>query len=509
MQNDGTFASTEPTATESTLDGRSRFHAAFRRWRGGIAAGLLFALGIALATATGSSIFADDNDQKEAIRNLQPFPDPAGEFRTLITNADHIDTKNPFFQDLGTNGRRCVTCHQASDAWSVTPPHIRERFEETQGFDPIFRTNDGSNCPGADISTLEDRREAFSMLLNKGLIRVSLGVPAGAEFSVIDVDNPYAPPNDPQGCSSLAQLGLFRRPLPSTNLGFLSTVMWDGRETFKDPTTGKPLSLTFDFEHQAMDATLGHAQAAQAPTADQINQIVAFETSLVTAQTRDHHAGSLESDGAHGGPVALSQQPFFLGINDVLGGNPTGAPFSPLIFDLYKHWNKIRDDDFDERTEARRAVARGEELFNTLPIRISGVKGLNDNPAVGDPFMGTCGTCHDTPNVGNHSLSAPLNIGLTDESRRTPDLPLYTLRNNTTLEIVKTTDPGRAMISGKWADIGKFKGPILRGLAARAPYFHNGSAATLLDAVNFYDTRFSLHLTEHQKSDLVAFLKTL
>jgi len=55
----------------------------------------------------------------------------------------------------------------------------------------------------------------------------------------------------------------------------------------------------------------------------------------------------------------------------------------------------------------------------------------------------------------------------------------------------------------------KIKGSILPGLAAGAPYFHNGSAATLLDAVNFYDTRFNLHLSEQDKDDLVAFLKTL
>jgi cytochrome c peroxidase len=73
----------------------------------------------------------------------------------------------------------------------------------------------------------------------------------------------------------------------------------------------------------------------------------------------------------------------------------------------------------------------------------------------------------------------------------------------------QVTDIGRAMISGKCADIGKFKGPILRGLAARAPYFHNGGAATLLDVVNFYDGRFGIGFTKQQKSDLVAFLSSL
>ena len=71
------------------------------------------------------------------------------------------------------------------------------------------------------------------------------------------------------------------------------------------------------------------------------------------------------------------------------------------------------------------------------------------------------------------------------------------------------TDPGRALITGQWKDVGRFKGPILRGLVGRAPYFHNGSATTLEDAVNFYDVRFDLNLTQRQKDDLVAFLRSL
>ena len=67
----------------------------------------------------------------------------------------------------------------------------------------------------------------------------------------------------------------------------------------------------------------------------------------------------------------------------------------------------------------------------------------------------------------------------------------------------------RDMITGKWRDIGKFKGPVLRGLAARAPYFHNGAAATLEDVVDFYNTRFAIGLTAREKADLVAFLRAL
>jgi cytochrome c peroxidase len=65
------------------------------------------------------------------------------------------------------------------------------------------------------------------------------------------------------------------------------------------------------------------------------------------------------------------------------------------------------------------------------------------------------------------------------------------------------------MITGKWADVGKFKGPILRGLAARAPYFHNGSAGTLEDVIEFYEQRFNIGFTAGEKADLVAFLGAL
>ncbi|MDE2270467.1 MAG: hypothetical protein KGJ94_00605 [Xanthomonadaceae bacterium] len=160
------------------------------------------------------------------------------------------------------------------------------------------------------------------------------------------------------------------------------------------------------------------------------------------------------------------------------------------------------------RFQRRIAIARGERVFDSLPIDITGVAGLND--ATGKPVIrGTCGTCHDAPNIGNHSVGAPLNIGISDASRCTPDMPLYSLTNIQTGQVVQTTDPGLAMLTGKWADIGKFKGPILRGLAARAPYFHNGSAATLMDVVDFYDTRFNIGMTELQKQDLVAFLSAL
>jgi cytochrome c peroxidase len=72
-----------------------------------------------------------------------------------------------------------------------------------------------------------------------------------------------------------------------------------------------------------------------------------------------------------------------------------------------------------------------------------------------------------------------------------------------------TSDPGKALITGKCAGLNRTKGPILRGLAARAPYFHNGAAANPNQLVNFYNERFDMHLSNAQKAELVAFLNSL
>jgi cytochrome c peroxidase len=279
--------------------------------------------------------------------------------------------------------------------------------------------------------------------------------------------------------------------------------MWDGREP----------SLT----QQSIDATMIHAQGVT-PAAVQQQQIVAFESGIFTAQVFDNGARDLSAAGANGGPATLADllTGFFVGVNDPLGGNPTGAPFTSTIFDLYQSWSGITGHG--SVVASRQQVARGEALFNTTPITITGVAGINDLPGL-TTVSGFCGTCHDSPNVGNHSVKLPINIGIANggDDNDNPgldidDLPVFTLSCVSGPNVGKSytvTDPGRALISGKCADIGKVKGPILRGLAGRAPYFHNGSAATLLDVVNFYNLRFTLGLTPAQMNDLAAFLETL
>jgi hypothetical protein len=459
----------------------------------------------------------------------QAFSDQSGVLGVVNINGT-TNTAGAFFQSLGTNGRSCASCHLASQAFSFSAAAAKARFEQSAGQDPLFASVDGANCPSA----AQGDRSGRSLILQAGLIRIPLPMPANAQFTISVVHDPYgcAIIPDPKGGQPV--FSVYRRPLPTTNLRFLSTVMFDGRETvapLNNPETFTANLIT-DLTHQATDATLGHAQAAQPPTADQLAQIVNFELGLFTAQSRDALAGNLTAVQAQGGPAYLANQPYYPGVNDSLGEDPTGALFNPSAMTLFASWARLTDTE-DLTTTARRAIAAGEELFNSFPIQLTNVRGLNDNPALGSPtsITGHCTSCHDTPNVGNHSLPLPLDIGTahaplsgmeTDSAIAAaltqlsmPDLPIYLIQGCPNPfapgqpESFYTSDPGKALLTGRCADFNRLKGPILRGLAARAPYFHNGAAASLSEVVNFYDKRFDLGLTDVQKANLVAFLNSL
>jgi cytochrome c peroxidase len=481
--------------------------------------GRCLGMALVLATVVGGWLVAPSARGQSGDRervSAVTVANESGAARTInVSGGPVVDDGDPFFLDLGINGRRCVTCHQPDENMGVSAAGVQARFRATRGTDPIFRTNDGSNSPLADVSTHDARRAAYSMLLRKGVIRVGLSIPANAEFELAAVRDPYGYAGHNANNN---ELSLFRRPLPSTNLVFLSTVMWDGRETLQ---RGSAAAIHFDLADQANSATQGHAQAPRPIDQATREAIFDFETGLFTAQVFDSRAGKLDSGGAEGGPDSLSLQPFVFGGNDPLGCdvngancNPQNAVFNPVVFTEFDAWAGLSGTD---RNRARAAVARGQDLFNTLPIPIRNVGGINDDFKV-PVVMGTCTTCHDTPHAGDHSVPAPLDIGTADPPLRNGlnafglavgDMPVYKLRNKTTHEIKIVTDPGRALITGLWKDVGRFKGPVLRGLAGRAPYFHNGSATSLADAVNFYDVRFDLNLTQRQKDDLVAFLRSL
>lgn len=502
---------------------------------------LVCALLLAFATL---AVVAAVGGQQIRFLNFIPngvfFPNANGASQTYSANGGGIDMTGPFFQSLGTNGRSCSTCHTPADGMTVSAANVQLRFLLTRGQDPIFRTVDGSNCDhNIDVSTLEGKAAAYSLLRTRGLFRIGIDVPANANFAVTSVNNPY-------GCNEMDTISQYRRPLPATNLRFLSAVMIDGRESTPITGTSKivyasyPNSLVSDLTHQAMDATNGHAEASPPLSISdpRLAPIVNFEMGLTTTQAFDNHAGLLNGWGAQGGPLGLLSQPFFISINSSVnalvpaleqpGGlvMPGDGQFTPAIFNIYGAWSGLPYKD------PRAAIARGEAIFNSKPINITGVPGINDDVSKGGlvaggipSLTGTCGTCHDTPNVGNHSFPTPLDIGTGDPNPSDagvnlggldisylPSITVCKLDPATGFptNVCKTTsDLGQALIDGNFDHVGKIKGPILRGLSARAPYFHNGSAKTLLDVVHFYEIRFGLVLTPQEESDLVAFLSSL
>lgn len=481
---------------------------------------------VAVAAAMIAPAFADSGAGSTV--GVSASPDLTGVVATVDVNG-RIRTDGAFFQSLGTNGRSCSTCHVGSQAFGLSAAGARARFVLSQGQDPLFAAVDGANCgnvaPG-DAS-------GHSLILQSGLIRIALPLPVTAEFTLSVVHDPYGCALQRDPATGQTMISVYRRPLPTTNLTFLSAVMFDGRETIAPLTSSATFlaNLTTDLKHQAIDATNGHAQAAHPPTDAQVADIVGFELGLFTAQWFDRSAGLLTAVGAQGGPGLLAAEVYYPGINDSLGADPSGAPFDPDAMTLFDAWASLADTG--AVSEARRAIAAGEELFNSAPLQITNVRGLNDNAAIGKPqsFVGHCTSCHDTPDVGNHSLPLPLDIGTsharlpgmeTDPAIAAglaqlgmPDLPVFLISGcpnpfaASEPESFYTSDPGKALITGKCADLNRTKGPILRGLAARAPYFHNGAAANLGQLVDFYDQRFAMGLSDSQKAELIAFLNSL
>jgi mono/diheme cytochrome c family protein len=377
---------------------------------------------------------------------------PGGEATTFSARGS-VNLTGEYFRPQGTNGQSCATCHIPEEAWSITPATLQRLFDETKGTHPIFNLLDANN-PNTDVSTVEARRAAYSMLLSRGVFRRGGAPRPNSEWELIAVE-------DPHGFADLDHLVHWRRAMPTINFAIGSaTVNWDAGSNVGKGQRAALVNLTNRLVTGAL----------QGPPAspEVINDIVDFESSLFTAQLTVPGVGRLDSDGARGGPQALST------MTKVEGR-----------FDLFDAWA-------GDSNPKRAQIARGQELFN----------GTNASHL-------SCNACHDSANNGTNINNTLFDINTASAEARTPDLPLYTFRNKRTGETRRLTDAGLGNITGLWEDLGRFKTPTLRGLAARAPYFHNGIAATLEDVVRHYEKHFGFTFTDEERADLVAFLNAL
>ncbi len=418
--------------------------------------------------------------QGTLLPQFQDWDNASGQLRILNMNGAIQTQNHPFFTPLGANGRACVTCHQPAASMSVTTVMLQQRWAQTQGQDAVFAPIDGSNCP----SLPQSQMSSHSLLLNRGLFRIALPwPPQAADGTSITPEFQIDVVNDPTGCNAGSQYGLnsqqpavsvYRRPRLVANMSYVSGP--DGTYLLAD---GRATTL----QAQAIEAATIHEETSGPLTDDQLQQIQDFEMQVFAAQNWDTQGGLLNQAGA----------PPSLGVDSLAAG--TADPV-PVTVDSFDDWSNApglvwRQQDF------RQSVARGNNLFLTRQFQVA--------PGV----TGTCATCHQpgTPQW--------MDIGTTNlpSAKNSPELPLFKITCNSDApphpvlgSVIYTQDPGRALISGKCADVGSILVQQFRGLAARVPYFSNGSAATLAELVNFYDQRFAIGLSDQDKQDLVNLL---
>jgi hypothetical protein len=213
-----------------------------------------------------------------------------------------------------------------------------------------------------------------------------------------------------------------------------------------------------------------------------------------------------------GGPEALGPENLLREKAGVLGDN-----FRTPVFGSFADWKNEAVADSSAQSAFRASVARGNDIFFTRSFWIRDAMHIN-TVGLGNPLKRTCATCHNMRMTGMDVVAGWMDLGTTNSpwASESFDLPLFKVVCDKDLpphaflgRVIYTQDPGRALISGKCNDVGAIVMQQFRGLAARAPYFSNGSARNLRELVDFYDRRFNIRFTDEEKRDLVNFLSVL
>jgi cytochrome c peroxidase len=145
-------------------------------------------------------------------------------------------------------------------------------------------------------------------------------------------------------------------------------------------------------------------------------------------------------------------------------------------------------------------------------------------------FMGTMysyNSKYDKVKAGNETFSATEQNGYAlfvqkcASCHKEPLFSDYKFRNNGLSVNIGINDSGRAHVTGDPADMYKFKTPSLRNVEVSGPYMHDGRYMTLTDCLNHYTSSVTsgptldpslnggISLNTQEKSDIIAFLKTL
>jgi hypothetical protein len=488
---------------------------------------------------TGATSFWWDPGSDRPLEAYATYPNPSGNLGVLNA-AGTIETDgHPFFEPLGPNGRACVSCHQPADAMSLSLASIQERWNETRGADPIFSLRDGADCPN------KPRGEASShrLLLQRGLFRIALQwPPRNQQGEVIEPEFDIEVVRDPGGCNLSDEYGLssddphvsvYRRPRVMANMGYVTHQRFGvgpfvgktGEPTMRDPETGKPLNMNMmadarmaTLKAQMHDAANAHLEFVEDLTDEQIERIETFQNQIYVAQQDMGPGGSLIEPG---GPPGLGPYNLRDGEKGVLGNNTTR-----WVIPMGDVWEDPVPGKTPAEREMRASILRGQKIFHFRTFWIKDSMHLN-TVGLGNPTKRTCATCHGMHMMGLDASNGWMDIGTTNlpwakEAPRNPWetedelMPLFKITCSRSAaphpylgRVIYTQDPGRALISGKCNDVGAIVMQQFRGLAARSPYFSNGSAKTVRELIDFYDRRYNIQYSEQEKTDLGNFLKSL
>ena len=352
---------------------------------------------------------------------------------------------------LGGNGRACADCHMPADHFQLSPASARARFDALQAKrennknadDPLFRPVDAD-----DFRTNGDSAADFSNLVENGLVRVTMPLPANVKL----IDPISGQPTDE------TSVDLWRAVMPVLNVAITGPdnvlPIWPPGAP-RVPIMGQDPNgpnRQGGYQHdgrfgtlqeQARGALIAHAQVSVEPPQGMLDDLAAFQQTLFSSPAVESLADAILSNS---------------------------APFT------------------DPDPELNELEQQGKGVFNRACAQCHG--------GTLHPSGSTPEAAFVRPIVRYHNIMTACPRPTTDGFAPCPDRLARNARTyritlaNGTFQFVTTSDPGRLLLTGQPADLGVMDITQLRGISNTAPYFHNNSAATLEEVVDHYIALF-------------------
>jgi cytochrome c peroxidase len=355
--------------------------------------------------------------------------------------------------DLDGNGRACADCHLPHDGFQLSPASVQARYQamiDNEEDDPLFRPIDAD-----DFDVNGEEASDFSNLRENGLVRIRMPLPPN--IKLVDPDS-CRTAGQPAPCQTAETYAVSDQPYTDVWRAVPSVIgvaltgpdaqppVWPRGP---NPQGGYQLDARIaSLTEQARAAFLNHAQVAVEPEPQLLEDLAAFERSLV--HEPEPALDALETEGkvvfdracgqCHNGPgksTPLIQTPPMIRYHDISSACP-----APVDAVSPPRWNL---------TPCPPSLAR-----NARTYEIAFADGFKLRRTSSDPgralltgFVFSAGP----PPAGGACLHPPCGAGPTDDWQKLDVAPL-------------------------------------RGISKTAPYFHNNSAATLEEVVIHYEEFF-------------------